>query len=197
VGALPAAKELVVVAGPNGSGKTTFAQEYLSQHTCTYLSADSVAKRLSPESPEKAQLAAGRQFLSELRDALAGDDSVLIESTLSGRRLAPHLRAAREAGFSVRIIMLFLDSADTCVERVQQRVRKGGHDVPEAEVRRRFDRSIHNFWTVYRLLADTWLLVYNGNGDFQDIAVGGGTCVVVRDERLFNEFQELARHARP
>jgi predicted ABC-type ATPase len=189
---LPISKELVVVAGPNGSGKTTFAQEYLSQHVCTYLSADLVAERLSPGAPEKARLAAGRQFLGQLRDAIAGDDSVLIESTLSGRRLAPYLRAAREAGFAVRIVMIFLDSADTCVARVQERARKGGHAVPEADVRRRFDRSIRNFWTTYRFLADHWVLIYNGGGDFQDVVVGAADRVSVRDERLFNEFRILA-----
>jgi len=194
---LGASKELVVVAGPNGSGKTTFAQEYLSQRVCMYLSADSVAERLSPEAPEQAQFAAGRQFLSELRAALSGDDSVLIESTLSGRRLAPYLRAANDAGFAVSIVMLFLDSADTCVARVQERVRKGGHDVPEAHVRRRFRRSIRNFWTNYRFLADHWVLVYNAGNDFQDVAAGAGDHGSVRDERLFNEFQELARRARP
>ena len=190
-------KQLIVVAGPNGSGKTTFAEQYLLQHPCTYLSADSIAARLSPNAPEIAQFAAGREFLAALEKNLQGDESVLVESTLSGRRFRRFLHSAPEAGFAASIVMLFLDSPETCVARVEQRVRKGGHNVPRSDIRRRFYRSLRNFWTSYRFLADDWLLVYNAGSDFQDVAIGAGQDVSVRDERLFGSFLALAGHGRP
>ena len=186
------AKQFIVVAGPNGSGKTTFAEEYLAQHAFAYLSADSIAAALSPGAPERARIAAGRRFLAELKRRLRAEESILVESTLSGRTFDRFLAAARQGGFTSTIVMLFLDSPEGCVARVRQRVRNGGHDVPELEVRRRFYRSLRNFWTHYRFLADDWVLVYNAGNDFQDAAIGALESISVRDEKLFGQFVALA-----
>ena len=75
----------------------------------------------------------------------------------------------------------------------QQRVRAGGHNVPESDIRRRFERSIRNFWTIYRELADNWVLLYNGMTTLQDIAVGAGNQTAVRDSELFAAFLEHCR----
>ena len=98
------------------------------------------------------------------------------------------LEAARAAGFRTSIVMLFLNSPEICVGRVQQRVRHGGHHVPEKDIRRRFSRSLQNFWTTYRFLADDWALVYNAGAGFQDAAIGTGEEISMHDERLFGEF---------
>jgi predicted ABC-type ATPase len=188
---LAVAKQFIVVAGPNGSGKTTFAEEYLAQHAFSYLSADSIAANLSPGAPERARIAAGRRFLEELDRQLRAEESILVESTLSGRTFERFLAAAREGGFTSTIVMLFLNSPEACLARVRQRVRNGGHDVPELEVRRRFHRSLRNFWRSYRFLADDWVLVYNAGDDFQDIALGAGESISVRDENLFGQFVTL------
>ena len=184
-------KQFIVVAGPNGSGKTTFAEEYLLHHECSYLSADSIAAGLSPQAPERARFAAGRRFLRELERQLRAEDSILVESTLSGLTFERFFVAARQGGFTSTIVMLFLDSPEACLARVRQRVRNGGHDVPELEVRRRFHRSLRNFWTHYRFLADDWVLVYNAGDDFQDVALGAAESISVRDENLFGQFVTL------
>ena len=124
-------KELIVLGGPNGAGKSTLAAEYVSRYQYPFLSADSFASQLSPQNPALAQVAAGRAFMDAVNDALAGNDGFIIESTLSGRSLAGTLRKARRAGFMITIAYVFLDSADTCVHRVHERARKGGHFVPE------------------------------------------------------------------
>ena len=181
----------MVIAGPNGSGKTTLAEAYLSQHATLYLGADAIAEELSPGNPEAAMVAAGRRFLTAFRDALHDERSLVVESTLSGRSLGRVIELARQRGFSVTIVFLFLDSADTCVARVQERKRKGGHGVPEVDIRRRFDRSMWNFWMIYRFLADDWAVVYNAGSEFQDVAFGAGHNVFVRDEALFERFIDL------
>ena len=120
--------------------------------------------------------------------ALAGRQRVVLESTLAGRTLRHVIRNARDAGFKITIVYLFLDSPDTCVERVHERVLKGGHSVPEADIRRRFIRSIHNFWRLYRPLADRWVLVYNASSQPLDIALGTTDDASVRDAELYATF---------
>jgi len=89
------------------------------------------------------------------------------------------------------IIFVYLDAADTCVARVQERVRKGGHNVPEPDIRRRFSRSFHNFWHVYREIADLWYLIYNSSGEFKDVAFGKKDALTVLDDDLVRFFQQL------
>ena len=183
-----AAKELIIVAGPNGAGKTTFAVEYASRRNCLYLGADAVAAELAPDTPELVPVAAGRELMRRLTVALSGDDMVVLESTLAGRTLRHVIHSARDAGFTITIVYLFLDSPDTCVERIEERVQKGGHSVPESDIRRRFGRSIRNFWRLYRPLADHWLLVYNAGNQPLDIAAGTAEDVSVRDTELYVAF---------
>ena len=77
-------KELIVVGGPNGAGKSTFAGEYIAQHGCLYLGADAIAVELSPEDPASVPIEAGREFLRRVEEAIAGTESFVVESTLSG-----------------------------------------------------------------------------------------------------------------
>ncbi|REJ72464.1 MAG: hypothetical protein DWQ34_00420 [Planctomycetota bacterium] len=184
-------KELIVVGGPNGAGKTTFAEEYVSLRKLPYISADAIAAELSPGDPGRAQIAASREFLRRMNSALEGSSSVVVESTLSGLTFRRFLGSARTAGFSITILFLFLHSPDTCVERVNARVRTGGHRVEEADVRRRFVRSLSNFWNLYRPLSDEWLLFYNSGEHPLEIAVGSATDLSVRDGELFTLFTSL------
>lgn len=111
---------------------------------------------------------------------------------LAGRTAGHLLTRARDSGYDVTLIFLFLDSVETCLARIRERVRKGGHDVPEADVRRRYVRSIRNFWQQYRLMADRWLLCYTAGGHFTDVATGSKDVTLVRDETLFEKFCEVA-----
>ena len=154
------AKELIIVGGANGVGKTTFAVEYASRRNCLYLGADAIAAELAPNTPELVPVAAGQELMRRLSASLAGEDTVVLESTLAGRTLRHVVSNARDSGFTITIVYLFLDSPDTCAERVEERVQKGGHSVPEPDIRRRFLHSIHNFWRLYRPLADHRLLIY-------------------------------------
>lgn len=101
------------------------------------------------------------------------------------------MRTARGAGYTITIVYLFLDSADTCVERIHERVQKGGHSVPESDIRRRFVRSIRNFWRLYRPLADHWLLIYNSGSQPLDVAAGTAEDVSIRDAEMFGVFNRL------
>jgi hypothetical protein len=86
---------------------------------------------------------------------------------------------------------LFTLIRPTLLLRVRERVRKGGHDVPEDDVRRRFSRTFRNFWHVYRQIADYWHLIYNAGGSSREIAFGDGQTTIL-DELRFRRFLELA-----
>ncbi len=181
-------KEMIIVGGPNGAGKSTFAEVLAAQDQLPYLSADAIAAELSPENPSSRKVLAGRVFLHRVDEAIAFGQSFIIESTLSGVTFRHRIAAAREAGFGIVIVYLFLDSAISCVERVSQRVQKGGHFVPEIEIRRRFRRSAANFWNCYRALADRWTLLDNSGLETLEVAEGTSDRHAIRDSQRFSSF---------
>ena len=186
------APNLIIVGGPNGSGKSTFALQHSRETGIRYVGADQIAYQLSPDDPASVRIEASRQFLSTIRESIENRDSLVVESTLAGKSLRNMINAAKSTGYSVSIIFVFLDSADSCVERVRQRVLLGGHDVPENDIRRRFSRSIVNFWQTYRMLADFWLLVYNSDTHPENVAFGSSRNTVVRIQHLFELFNLTA-----
>lgn len=190
---MTASCEILVVSGPNGAGKTTMAQEYSNTLGYPYIGADAIAASLAPYDPASQRVAAGRQFMTEIAAAIEHKQSIVVESTLSGRTFAQTLHSARDAAFTVSLVHLFLDSADTCVARVVERVLKGGHDVPEQDIRRRFTRSAANFWHLYRPLCDRWVLMYNSITEAQPVAEGDSVTHTVQDKELFDSFMQMVQ----
>ena len=183
----------MIVSGPNGSGKTTLAEQYAEQLGYPYLGADKIAAELETDDPATQRTTAGRRFSAILANTIESRQSVVVESTLSGRTFVQTMKHARSASFSVSLVHLFLDSPDTCIARVKERVQKGGHDVPELDVRRRFTRSAANFWSLYRPLCDRWLLMYNASAEAHPVAEGNPTTHSVKDSDLFNTFMEIVQ----
>ena len=166
--------KIVIIAGPNGAGKTTFAQEFLPQEAgCPdFINADLISRGLSPFAPERAALQAGRIMLSEIARRASRGESFAFETTLSGRNYARHIPRWRRAGYHVKMIFLRLPSADLAVARVRGRVAQGGHDVPEAVVRRRFEAGARNFLELYRGLVSSWAL-YDNSGPAPRLIASG------------------------
>jgi predicted ABC-type ATPase len=155
----------IVIAGPNGAGKTTFAREFLPKDTRVvhFVNADLIASGLSPLRPEVASLAAGRLFLRELDRLAKARLDFAFESTLSGLVYLNRLKRWKAAGYRIEIVYLRLSSPRLALRRIAARVKQGGHNVPRADVLRRFSRSWDNFAKFYRLLADAWS-VYDNSG---------------------------------
>lgn len=183
--------QLLIVGGPNGSGKTTVAMKYATAQAIPYIGADAIAASLNPEDPASIRIEAGRRFIRSVDDFITNVQSCVIETTLSGRSFRNSMLKASQLGFEITIAFVFVDSADVCVARVSERVRKGGHDVPEHDIRRRYQRSINNFWTIYRELADNWVVMYNGGDRIQDVSIGSRQQTTVRDTALHTVFLAL------
>jgi len=160
------ALKVLIIAGPNGAGKTTFAREFLpgEAHCPTFINADYIAHGLSPFSPDLAALKAGKLMLKELNEHIGNGRSVALETTLSGKRYARLIPRWQKRGYAVKLVFLSLPSVELALARVASRVRQGGHAIPEATVRRRFEVGACNFHEVYKPLADAWAL-YDNSGD--------------------------------
>jgi predicted ABC-type ATPase len=151
-------KKIIIIAGPNGAGKTTFARSFLPQdaHCPRFINADLIAAGLSPFQPEAAAIKAGRLMLEEMRHCVAHDQNFAFETTLSGKGYLRHIRQWREQGYRVSLYFLALLNAETAIARVAERVRQGGHHVPETVIRRRFAAGQQHFHQSYKTQVDIW-----------------------------------------
>lgn len=155
--------KIVIIAGPNGAGKTTFARQFLpNEADCpVFVNADLIAAGLAPFSPESAAIRAGRLMLGEITNLVRRGESFAFETTLSGLMYARLIQEWRRFGYRVRLIYLSLPNAELAVTRVAERVVQGGHAIPEAVIRRRFDAGWNNFNLKYKFLVNAWSLYDN------------------------------------
>ena len=182
-------KEIVIIAGGNGVGKTTFARAFLQEYDYEFLNADEIAKSLSAENPSEKKISAGKLFFQKLNEVVEQNKSLLIESTLSGRYLQKFIERVQKQDYQITIIFLFVESTEILIERIAERVKKGGHFVPDEDVKRRFMRGKQNFWKTYRNFATRWSLVYNSDRNFQEVAFGEKDEFLIADENLFQIFE--------
>lgn len=163
---MSASKRIIIIAGPNGAGKTTFARSFLPTEAQLprFINADLIAAGLSPFAPEAAAIKAGRLMLKEIAECVRRAESFALETTLSGLGYVRHIKQWRARGYTVSLFFLSLPDAETAIERVAERVRQGGHDIPEAVIRRRFVTGRRNFERYYRDVVDDWSL-YDNAGD--------------------------------
>jgi len=180
VTAEPKQPYVIVVAGPNGAGKSTTARHLLRDalEVSEFVNADDIAAGLSAFRPETVAVSAGRIMLARMRQLAAERANFAFETTLASRSLAPWLATLQRGGYRVHILFLWLHSADLAVSRVAERVRRGGHDVPEAVVRRRYGAGLMNFFRLYCPLADSWQLFDNSAGP-RPVAAGEGNVVKI------------------
>ena len=158
--------KIVIIAGPNGAGETTFARAFLPEEAqCPrFINADLIAAGLSPFAPEAEAIKAGRLMLEEIAGCVGRQESFAFETTLSGLGYLRHIRAWRASGYHVSLFFLALPTAELAIARVAERVRQGGHRIPEDVIRRRFRAGRQNFDGRYRNAVDVWAL-YDSAGD--------------------------------
>lgn len=153
-----APRKILILAGPNGAGKTTFAREYLPQEAgCpVFINADLIASGLSPFDPTRVAIRSGRVMLQMIREHAERGDSFAFETTLAGRNYVRAIPRWQETGYGVTLVYLSLPTAAMAIARVAERVRQGGHHVPDDVVRRRFLSGRDNFETLYKPIVDEW-----------------------------------------
>jgi len=149
---------IIVIAGPNGIGKSTFAKWYLQTiPNCDgIIDADEIARTVVAATETERAARAGRLALARMHDSISARRSFAIETTMSGRSLAQTLRRARQEGYYIANLLLWAPSVQTSADRVARRVREGGHDISIDIQLRRYDRIYSNFFSIYMEVCDEW-----------------------------------------
>lgn len=158
---------LYIVAGPNGAGKTTFAREFLPNYAncLEFVNADLIAEGISPFSPEQAAIRAGRLMLEQIHLLADQSRDFGFETTLAGKSYVRLLADLKNKGYRIHLYFLWVDNVDIALERIADRVLRGGHNVPEEIVHRRFNRALPNLFNLYRPLLDFWVIFDNSTDD--------------------------------
>lgn len=166
---------VIVIAGANGAGKSTIAPFLLRDKlgVTEFVNADVLAQGLSAFSPETVSITAGKIMLQRLNELAKADHDFAFETTLSTRSFLPRLKKMREAGYEFTLIFLCLANAELAVSRVAERVKQGGHNIPTQTIKRRFEKSLRNFFRLYQPIADNWYFYDNSDIEKLSLIAGG------------------------
>ncbi len=179
---------LYLIAGPNGAGKTTFASRFLPEESgeLEFVNVDLIARGLSPFDPDAAAAAAGRIALTRVGRLIRERKTFAWETTLSGRTTKAWVLKAKDAGYFIKLVFVWIQSLEESIERIQRRVREGGHAVPAQDVRRRFLKTLRNFFNDFCPLADAWKLFDNSHQSLRLVAAKKNNRAVIRDRALWS-----------
>ena len=188
-------KNLYIIAGCNGAGKTSASVTILPEilHCKEFVNADAIAKGISPFNPESVAVEAGRLMLQRIDFLLNGDSSFAIETTLATRSYSNLVRRAQQRGFLVQLLFFWLPSPEYAVERVAQRVSEGGHNIPNDVIVRRYFAGIKNLFNIYMPIVDSWMIIDNSVNPRVKIAKMNRGIMVVFDENKYNSIINYER----
>lgn len=186
--------KLYILSGCNGAGKTTASYTLLPEmlECSEFVNSDEFAKSISPFDPSSVAVVASRFMLMKIHYLLDKRADFSIETTLSTRSLLKIIQDARHEGYEVTVLYFWLNSPDLAVKRVADRVSAGGHNIPEAVIRRRYIRGLRYFFEYYRNECDRWVLADNSKPPFTVVAEGNGDKVFIKDHEKFELMRSIA-----
>jgi predicted ABC-type ATPase len=185
----------LIIAGPNGAGKTTFALEYLPAIGIQqFINADNIAAGLSPFRPELQAAAAARLFLNRVEACIQAHEDFAFETTLSGRGYLRLIDRLSAEGWKIDLYYIALPSVEMSKARVAERVAHGGHNIPLADIERRFPRSLRNLFSDYRMRVRKCVCYMNDEANDPSLIFWnyGNDCTIFNNER-FEMLWGLAR----
>ena len=159
--------KIFIVAGPNGAGKSTGAAAILPKRFPTerFLNADDIARALATDSP----IEAGRVMIRRMHELRVRRETFAFETTLAGKTHVKFVKEARESGYLIHMAYVWLSSIELARRRISVRVQRGGHDIPRADVERRYWCGLENFFQLYLPLANRWALCDNSGCTWQKL----------------------------
>lgn len=158
-----------------------------------FVNADNIAKGLSPFNVEKVAFEAGRIMLMRIDELLKQGVDFAIETTLSTKSYVSLIHQARETGYKITLIYVWLESPKYAIERVAIRVSKGGHNIPSPIIERRYQRGLENLIHLFIPIVDFWVVVNNTNNNLDEIANGSKNIdVEIKNHYLWTLIENIA-----
>lgn len=189
-------KNLYIICGCNGAGKTTASYTVLPEilECKEFVNADEIARGLSPFNPESVAIEAGRLMLNRIEELLEKGVTFSIETTLATKSYLNLVRRAQAKGYTVNLLFFWLNSPELALLRIAERVSKGGHNIPEPTVRRRYVAGINNLFRLFMDEVDYWVMYDNSEYPRKQIACGGKDAqIVIYDETLLNKIKNYVK----
>lgn len=185
--------KLYILSGCNGSGKTTASYTLLPEMLeCTeFVNSDEFAKSFSPFNPSEATIVASRFMLMRIEYLLSRKEDFSIETTLATRSLVGIINTAKAAGYSITLLYFWLSSPELAIQRVRNRVKAGGHNIPENVIRRRYIMGLQYFFETYIPLSDRWVLADNSTSPFKVVAEGSSKGTFIKDEEKYKTIRRI------
>lgn len=190
-------KMLYIIGGCNGAGKTTASYTVLPDilECREFVNADEIARGLSPFNPEGVAIEAGRLMLKRIEELLASEVSFSIETTLATRSYINLVRRARSRGYRITLLFFWLSSPELAIKRVAERVRMGGHNIPEDIIRRRYTSGICNLLEIFSNEVDFWSIYDNSENPRKIIATGGRNKITnITQPTTYNQLQQTCQN---
>lgn len=185
-------KNLYIISGCNGAGKTTASYTVLPEilDCREFVNADEIARGLSPFNSESMAIEAGRLMLKRIEELLEKEETFSIETTLATKSYINLVRRAQAKGYSVKVLFFWLNSPELALQRVAERVAKGGHNIPEPVIRRRYVAGIRNFFRLFMSEVDYWDIYDNSGYPRKQVACGGKNAqTIIYQELSFAKIQ--------
>ena len=182
-------KNLYIIAGCNGAGKTTASFTILPEilHCKEFVNADEIAKGLSPFQPEKVAVEAGRIMINSINDLFKENLSFAFETTLATKSYRNKILSAKNEGYTITLLFFWLQTIELAKERVATRVLEGGHNIPNDIIERRYLNGIKNLFSIYIPIVDELMIFDNSQMKSELIASkSNDSSLIIRNEQKFN-----------
>lgn len=187
-------KNLYIIAGCNGAGKTTASYTILPEiiDCKEFVNADEIAKGLSPFQPEKVAFESGRIMINRINELLNEQETFAFETTLATRSYRNKILKAKMQDYDITLLFFWLNNVDLAKERVKIRVKEGGHNIPEKIIERRYYNGIYNLFDIYLPIIDGALIFDNSYGKHDLIAHKMGTdSLEIVDQNKFKKLKSI------
>ena len=185
-------KQLYIIAGCNGAGKTTASFTILPEvlDCKEFINADEIAKGLSPFQPESVAMQAGRIMLARMDELLQKGETFAFETTLATKSYKQKIEWAQANGYEVTLLFFWLRNVTMAKERVAQRVAEGGHSIPSETIERRYHNGIANLFAIYIDMVDICYIFDNSEGERTPIAKKyKGEKEIIYNTDLYNQMK--------
>ena len=185
---------LFLIAGHNGTGKTTFLKEFVRVNKLKYINPDEIAQKISIDKFSLLTIKAGKITLKRIEKLKKEKEDFIVETTLSGKIWKTLISDFKKNNYHITLFFIYLDTPEEAIKRVAIRINKKGHYVSKEDIYRRYFRSIKNFWYIYKSLVDEWFLINNSGKIPYLIANGTKDNYQILDNDNFDKFLLIVKN---